>query len=114
MAPIPEIGDAGVVEFGKARAWRARGAKAPRGFKSLPRRQSVEINDEYIVVNIPQTKTIYRPVPIPLAGESVIQDATFLDSALNACTSLMQYLNGHPGYPSYPSKSQGIQAPILQ
>ena len=64
--------------------------------------RDVEINDEYIVVNIPQTKTIYRPVPIPLAGESVIQDATFLGSALNAYTSLMQYLNGHPGYPADP------------
>ncbi len=64
--------------------------------------RDVEINDAYIVVNIPQTKTIYRPVPIPLAGESVIQDATFLDSALNAYTSLMQYLNSHPGYPSDP------------
>ena len=64
--------------------------------------RNVEINDTYIVVNIPQTKTIYRPVPIPLAGESVIQDATFLDSALNAYTSLMQYLNFHPGYPADP------------
>jgi integrase len=61
--------------------------------------KDVEIHDTYIVVNIPQTKTIYRPVPIPLAGESVIQDPTFLDSALNAYTSLMQYLNVHPGYP---------------
>jgi hypothetical protein len=65
--------------------------------------RDVELNDTYIVVNIPQTKTIYRPVPIPLAGESVIQDATFLDSALNAYTSLMQYLNGHPGYPADPN-----------
>jgi len=64
--------------------------------------RDVEIHDEYIVVNIPQTKTIYRPVPIPLAGESVIQDPTFLDSALNAYTSLMQYLNVHPGYPADP------------
>ena len=46
--------------------------------------RDVEINDAYIVVNIPQTKTISRPVPIPLASESVIQDPTFLDSALNA------------------------------
>jgi len=61
--------------------------------------KDVEIYDEYIVINIPQIKTIYRPVPIPLVSESVIQDATFLDSALNAFTSLMQYLNGHPGYP---------------
>ncbi|MBU7028174.1 MAG: tyrosine-type recombinase/integrase [Theionarchaea archaeon] len=64
--------------------------------------KDVEINDEYIVVNIPQTKTIYRPVPIPLTTESVIQDPTFLDCALNAYTSLMQYLNAHPGYPDDP------------
>jgi integrase len=61
--------------------------------------KDVEIHDAYIVVNVPQTKTIYRPVPIPLASESVIQDLTFLDCALNAFTSLMQYLNAHPGYP---------------
>jgi hypothetical protein len=61
--------------------------------------KDVEVTDVYIIVNIPQTKTIYRPVPIPLATESVIQDPTFLDSALNAFTSLMQYLNAHPGYP---------------
>ena len=60
--------------------------------------KDVEISDAYIVVNIPQTKTISRPVPIPLALESVIQDSTFLDSALNAITSLMHYLNSHPGY----------------
>jgi integrase len=64
--------------------------------------RDVEINDAYIVVNIPQTKTISRPVPIPLASESVIQDPTFLDSALNAFTSLMNYLNSHPGYPKDP------------
>jgi site-specific recombinase XerD len=64
--------------------------------------RDVEINDAYIVVNIPQTKTISRPVPIPLASESVIQDPTFLDSALNAFTSLMNYLNSHPGYPGDP------------
>ncbi len=64
--------------------------------------RDVELHESYIVVNIPQTKTIYRPVPIPLAGESVIQDSTFLDSALNAYTSLMQYLNAHPGYPGDP------------
>ncbi|KYK27720.1 MAG: hypothetical protein AYK19_21320 [Theionarchaea archaeon DG-70-1] len=64
--------------------------------------KDVEINDEYIVVNIPQTKTIYRPVPIPLTTESVIQGPTFLDCALNAYTSLMQYLNAHPGYPDDP------------
>jgi integrase len=61
--------------------------------------KDVEVTDAYIIVNIPQTKTIYRPVPIPLATESVIQDPTFLDSALNAFTSLMQHLNSHPGYP---------------
>jgi site-specific recombinase XerD len=61
--------------------------------------RDVEIHEAYIVVNVPQTKTIYRPVPIPLASESVIQDPTFLDCALNAFTSLMQYLNAHPGYP---------------
>jgi integrase len=61
--------------------------------------KDVEVNDAYIVVNIPQTKTIYRPVPIPLESESVIQDPTFLDCALNAFTSMMQYLNAHPGYP---------------
>jgi integrase len=64
--------------------------------------RDVEINDAYIVVNIPQTKTISRPVPIPLASESVIQDSTFLDSALNAFTSLMHYLNSHSGYPGDP------------
>jgi len=64
--------------------------------------RDVEINDAYIVVNIPQTKTISRPVPIPLASQSVIHDSTFLDSALNAFTSLMNYLNSHPGYPGDP------------
>ncbi len=64
--------------------------------------KDVEITDAYIVVNIPETKTIYRPVPIPLTTESVIQDPTFLDCALNAYTSLMQYLNAHPGYPADP------------
>jgi integrase len=61
--------------------------------------KDVEVDDAYIVVNIPQTKTIYRPVPIPLESGSVIQDPTFLDCALNAYTSMMQYLNTHPGYP---------------
>ena len=60
----------------------------------------VEVTDRYIVVNIPETKTIYRPVPIPLADVSAIKDPDFLDSALNAFTSLMAYLNTHPGYPS--------------
>ena len=65
--------------------------------------KDVEVYDAYIVVNIPQTKTIYRPVPIPLESESVIQDPTFLDCALNAFTSLMQYLNAHPGFPDDPN-----------
>jgi len=64
--------------------------------------KDLEITDEYIVVNVPEAKTIYRPVPIPLTTESVIQDPTFLDCALNAYTSLMQYLNRHPGYPDDP------------
>ena len=64
--------------------------------------KDLEITDEYIVVNVPEVKTIYRPVPIPLTTESVIQDPTFLDCALNAYTSLMQYLNRHPGYPDDP------------
>jgi site-specific recombinase XerD len=62
----------------------------------------VKVTDRYIVVNIPQTKTIFRPVPIPLARASVIKDTVFLDSALNAYTSLMHYLNIHPGYPGEP------------
>ncbi|MGD2248797.1 MAG: tyrosine-type recombinase/integrase [Candidatus Methanofastidiosia archaeon] len=62
----------------------------------------VQVSDRYIVVNIPQTKTIFRPVPIPLAKVSVIKDPVFLDSALNAYTSLMHYLNIHPGYPDNP------------
>ncbi|MBU7047913.1 MAG: tyrosine-type recombinase/integrase, partial [Theionarchaea archaeon] len=62
----------------------------------------VKVTDRYIVVNIPQTKTIFRPVPIPLAKASVIKDTVFLDSALNAYTSLMHYLNIHPGYPNHP------------
>ncbi|MBU7046337.1 MAG: tyrosine-type recombinase/integrase [Theionarchaea archaeon] len=75
----------------------------PRPSESAQLRvRDVELHDAYIVVNIPQTKTIYRPVPIPLAGESVIQDPTFLDCALNAFTSLMQYMNAHPGYPHDP------------
>jgi site-specific recombinase XerD len=62
----------------------------------------VKVTDRYIVINIPQTKTIFRPVPIPLAKASVIKDTVFLDSALNAYTSLMHYLNIHPGYPGEP------------
>ena len=45
------------------------------------------------MVNIPQTKTIYRPVPIPLASESVIQDPTFLDCVLNAYNHLQLILS---------------------
>ncbi|MBU7028038.1 MAG: tyrosine-type recombinase/integrase [Theionarchaea archaeon] len=62
----------------------------------------VKVTDRYIVVNIPQIKTTFRPVPIPLARASVIKDPVFLDSALNAYTSLMHYLNIHPGYPEHP------------
>jgi site-specific recombinase XerD len=62
----------------------------------------VKVTDRYIVVNVLQTKTIFRPVPIPLAKASVIKDTVFLDSALNAYTSLMHYLNIHPGYPDNP------------
>jgi site-specific recombinase XerD len=61
----------------------------------------VKVTDRYIVVNIPQTKTIFRPVPIPLAKASVIKDPVFLDSALNSYTSLMHYLNVHPAYPDH-------------
>ncbi|MGD2250695.1 MAG: tyrosine-type recombinase/integrase [Candidatus Methanofastidiosia archaeon] len=61
----------------------------------------VKVSDRYIVVNIPQTKTIFRPVPIPLAKASVIKDPVFLDSALNAYMSMMNYLNIHPKYPNH-------------
>ena len=61
----------------------------------------VEVTRKYIVINIPQTKTTFRPVPIPLADVSTIKDPDFLDSALNAFTSLMSYLNTHPGYPDH-------------
>lgn len=61
------------------------------------------VENRYIVVNIPQTKTTYRPVPIPLTKASVIQDTTFLDSALNAYISLRKYLDIHPGYPDEPA-----------
>lgn len=59
--------------------------------------------DRYIVVNIPETKTIARPVPIPLAKVSIIQDSTFLDSALNTYISLMKYLDSHEGFPHVPN-----------
>ncbi len=62
----------------------------------------VKVTDTYIVINIPQTKTIARPVPIPLVKASTIQDPDFLDAALNTCMSLRKYLNIHPGYPGYP------------
>jgi site-specific recombinase XerD len=78
----------------------------------------VKVTDRYVVVNIPQTKTIYRPVPIPLAKASVIKDPVFLDSALNAYTSMMHYLNVHPGYPDegeYPlwyDTNNGCEKPL--
>ena len=62
----------------------------------------VKVADHYIVVNIPETKTTFRPVPIPLVRASVIKDPFFLDSALNTYMSLMHYLNVHPGYPDHP------------
>jgi len=68
----------------------------------------VKVSDNYIVVNIPQTKTISRPVPIPLAKASIIKDATFLDASLNCFTSLVHYLNIHPGYPDSPNNSLWI------
>jgi site-specific recombinase XerD len=78
----------------------------------------VKVTDRYIVVNIPQTKTIFRPVPIPLAKASVIKDTVFLDSALNTYTSLMHYLNIHPAYPGHPEyplwydTSNGYEKPL--
>ena len=53
----------------------------------------IKVTDRYIVVSIPQTKTIFRPLPIPLAKASSIKDPEFLDSALNAFVSMMHYLN---------------------
>jgi site-specific recombinase XerD len=61
------------------------------------------VEDRYLVVNIPETKTIARPVPIPLARVSFIQDTVFLDSALHSYVSLMRYLDVHPGCPDNPS-----------
>lgn len=60
------------------------------------------VENRYIVINIPETKTTARPVPIPLARVSFIQDPVFLDSALNAYISLMKYLDIHPGFPDEP------------
>ena len=60
------------------------------------------VENKYIVIHIPQKKTTYRPVPIPLAKVSMITDPVFLDSALNAYVSMMKYLSVHPGYPSKP------------
>ena len=57
------------------------------------------VENRYIIVNIPETKTTARPVPLPLARVSFIQDPVFLDSALNAYVSMMKYLDVHPGYP---------------
>lgn len=65
----------------------------------------VKVTDHYIVANIPETKTTFRPVSIPLVRASVIKDPFFLDSALNTYMSLMHYLNVHPGYPDHPEYS---------
>ena len=62
----------------------------------------VKVTDRYLVVHIPQVKTTFRPVPIPLANASVIDDPVFLDSALNAYISLRMWLHVHPGYPDHP------------
>lgn len=62
----------------------------------------VKVTDRYLVVHIPQAKTTFRPVPIPLADASVIDDPVFLDSALNAFISLRMWLTVHPGYPDHP------------
>jgi site-specific recombinase XerD len=62
----------------------------------------VKVSDTYIVINIPETKTTFRPVPIPLASVSTIKDPDFLDSALNAYSSLMKFLDIHPGFPHHP------------
>ncbi len=59
--------------------------------------------NRYIIVNIPETKTTPRPVPLPLARISFIQDPVFLDSALNAYVSMMKYLDIHPGFPNEPN-----------
>jgi site-specific recombinase XerD len=60
------------------------------------------VENKYIVVNIPETKTTARPVPLPLSKVSFIQDPVFLDSALNAYVSMMKYLDIHPGFPDEP------------
>jgi site-specific recombinase XerD len=76
----------------------------PRPSESIKLRiADVKVHDSYITINISQTKTISRPVPIPLTKVSLIKDPIFLDSALNAYTSLMRYLNVHPGYPDVPA-----------
>lgn len=59
--------------------------------------------NRYIIVNIPEAKTTPRPVPLPLARISFIQDPLFLDSALNAYVSMMKYLDIHPGFPNEPN-----------
>lgn len=69
----------------------------PRPSESVNLRLSnVEVTDEYVIVHIPETKTICRPVPIPLAKASEVKDPKFLDSALNAYMSLRKWLNAHP------------------
>jgi hypothetical protein len=60
------------------------------------------VENKYIVVNIPETKTTARPAPLPLSKVSFIQDPVFLDSALNAYVSMMKYLDIHPGFPDKP------------
>ena len=50
----------------------------PRPSESVKLRiGDVEVTRKYIVINIPQTKTIFRPVPIPLADVSTIKDPDF-------------------------------------
>ncbi len=60
------------------------------------------VRDRYIIINVPQRKTTGRPIPIPLAQASLIQDPKFLDASLNTYVSLMSWLNIHPGYPTEP------------
>lgn len=90
----------------------------PRPTESIRLRiADVKVHDSYITINIPQTKTISRPVPIPLAKVSLIKDPVFLDSALNTYTSLLRYLNVHPGYPNKPAyplwcNKKNFQKPI--
>ncbi len=74
----------------------------PRPSESTKLRlQDVIVEEDYITVNIPQTKTISRPVPIPLAKVSVLKNPIFLDSALNCYVSLTNWLNVHPGFPDH-------------